>query len=126
MAQKILYFTAGEVATSDEKADIAALMAITAPAFEVGVRNALVSTAYGAGIEDTDMVAGTIPTAYNDAETYPVADPDNPPTPPVASDQKVITSGVAVTGVTLVGTAGAGKSMALTIVDGVVTTATFT
>ena len=126
MTKKILYFLAGEVATTEEKADIAALMAITDKPYEVGVRNTLQSQAYGAGIEHADMVAGTIPTAYSNAGTYPVADPDNPPPPPVAADQVVITSGAAVADVELVGTAGAGKSMVLTIVAGVVTTATFT
>lgn len=126
-AKRILYFTAGAVATGPEKTAIDKLNAIVGSSFEVHVRNGAIPNQYGVGnLEDADYVAGTIPTAYNDEETYPVADPDAPPAPSVKATQAVVTSGEAVAGVTLVGTAGAGKSMVLTIVAGVITTATFT
>lgn len=118
---KIIYFTAGPVPTVDELADIAALNASILPAYEVAVRNTLANNSYGAGPEAADFVAGTIPTAYSDAEDYPVINPDT-----VAADHVSLAEGVGYTGVTLVGTAGAGKTMTLAITAGVVTTATFT
>lgn len=126
--QKIIFFTAGPVATPGELADIEQLNALTGARYDVKVRNGGLSGGmnYGAGIEDTDFVAGTIPTAYSDAEDYPVIDPDAPPPPDVNANQKVVTSGQNVANVTLVGTAGSGKTMVLTIVAGVITTATFT
>ena len=121
--KKIIYFTAGAVATTDEKAAIDKLMAVTGASFEVVVRNGAVPHQYGVGNKEAAAyAAGTIPTLYN---ALPVANPDAPPTPEVKATQKVISSGVGVPGVTLVGTAGAGKTMTLTIVAGVVTTATF-
>jgi len=122
--KKVLYFTADAVASGPELTAIGKLNALVG--YDVGVRNSLVANTYGAGVEDADYVAGTLVAPYDDAGDFPVINPDVPPAPVVGSTQKVITSGVAVTGVTLVGTAGAGKSMALTIVAGVVTTATFT
>lgn len=126
--QKVIFFTAGPVATAGELEDIDKLNALTEPRYDVYVRNGGLSGGmnYGAGIEATDLVAGTIPTAYNDAEDYPVIDPDAPPPPAVNANQKVITSGANNANVTLTGTAGAGKTMVLTIVAGVVTAATFT
>src|SRR5688572_14434940 len=80
---KVIYFTAGPVPTTNEKADIAALNAFAVAPFEVAVRNALQVGASGAEQEDADYVAvvsgGTIPEAYDDAETYPVFDPAAPP-----------------------------------------------
>ncbi len=119
---KIGYFTAGTVATTDEKTAIAALEASIAPANTIGVRGPTDHN-YGSGKEAFDYVYGTVPTAYN---AVPVYDPTKPPAAAVGSKQKVVTDAVAITGVTLVGTAGAGKSMVCTIVAGVITTATFT
>lgn len=123
--KKIIYFTAGAVATGPEKTAIDQLNAIVGSSFVVQVRNGAVPNEYAAGNEEVaDYVAGTIPD--NDYyEGLPVADPAAPPAPTVKARQKVISSGVGVPGVTLVGTAGAGKTMTLTIVAGVVTTATF-
>lgn len=126
--QKVIFFTAGPVATAGELEDIGKLNALTEPRYDVKVRNGGLTGGmnYGAGIEDADLVAGTIPTAYSDAEDYPVIDPDAPPPPTVNANQKVITSGANNTNVTLTGTAGAGKTMVLTIAAGVITAATFT
>lgn len=126
--QKVIFFTAGPVATAGELADIAQLNALTEPRYDVKVRNGALADGmkFGAGIEDADFVAGTIPTEYSNAGTYPVIDPDNPPNPPVDADQAVVTSGASYSNVTLTGTAGAGKTMVLTIAAGVITAATFT
>lgn len=78
---KVLYFTAGPVPTTEEKADIDALNKLTGAPYTVGVRNRLVSQNFGAGAEACDMVAGTPPsgepwaskpvfTAANAAEGY--------------------------------------------------------
>lgn len=79
MAVKILYFTAGAVPTTEEKADIAALESLVAPAYLIGVRAANANPSYGAGAEQTDMVAGSPPlTGVGEAyEETPVFDPDS-------------------------------------------------
>lgn len=98
MAQRIVYFTAGRVATTQEKADIAEIAAVVDPQFSLSVFNAEASPNYGAGIAEADYVAGTIPTPYSDAEVYPVFNPDNPPfaLPPaqaIVSDEMVLVIG---------------------------------
>lgn len=70
MTKKILFFTAGPVATGAETAQIAALNAMTIQGYTVGVRNALESGSYGAGIESCDLVCGTVPTAFNGVTNY--------------------------------------------------------
>ena len=67
MTEKIMFFTAGPVATPQEIADIAALRsdANVKPAYEVVVRNGAVPNTYGHGVEATDFVAGTVPSAYS-------------------------------------------------------------
>lgn len=76
-AQKIIFFTAGEVATAGEKTDIDNLNALVGSPFEVVVRNGSIPPVYGYGVEEADYVSGTVPaTGY---EGVPVADPDNPP-----------------------------------------------
>lgn len=96
MASKVLYFTAGPKASAPELAEIALLNAAAAAPFEVGVRNGLESSSYGYGVEDADYVAGTIPDLYDDAETYPIFDPAEPPIP-VQSDQTVLNTGDVLT-----------------------------
>lgn len=77
---KIIYFTAGEVATEGELEDIAAINAKAVAPYEVVVRRGdAVSNEYGAGIEDADFVAGTIPADYDDSEEFPVFDIDSEP-----------------------------------------------
>lgn len=120
---KVLYFTAGPVATTEEKAAIAALALSAEAPIIFGVRSATGDHNFGSGPEPTDYVYGTVPTAYN---AKPVYDPEAPPAPSVGSSQAVVTDGIEVEGVTLTGTAGASKTMVLTIVDGEITAATFT
>ncbi len=74
MAKRIIYFTAGPIPTTDEKAAIAALNARALPVSEVLVRNAEQSQNYGSAKEACDYVAGTRPAAYP-IETYPVVPP---------------------------------------------------
>lgn len=78
MTKKIIFFTAGEVPTVAEAAQIAALKAKEAPGFQVAVRNSTQSASYGAGPEACDLVAGTIPTAFNGKTNYGVADAARP------------------------------------------------
>jgi len=100
---KIIYFTAGAVATGPELAAIAALNAVAEAPYEIAVRrgDGVGSMSYGAGVEPADYVAGTPPAPYNSG--YPVFDPANPPAPPtlpatqavVANNQELV---VPVTG----------------------------
>lgn len=94
---RILYFTAGHKATGGEISAINAINALAIAPYEVLVMNATASPAYGAGNIDGDYVAGTIPTAYNDAEVFPIFDHLNPPdqtnliaTQAIVSDTEVI------------------------------------
>ena len=123
--KKVLYFTAGPVPTGPELTAIDQLNALVGSNYAVGVRDGSQSPNYGAGPEAADFVAGTPPEGYADTEDYPRITPATAD-PAGALNKKTITSGVAIAGVTLAGTAGAGKSMVLTIVNNVVTTATFT
>jgi hypothetical protein len=66
MTRKILYFTAGPIPTELELEAIDAIKAAIEVKFELGVRNALASNAYGAGVEAADYVAGSNPSG-----TYP-------------------------------------------------------
>jgi hypothetical protein len=60
--KKILYFQAGYAPTAAELTDIAELNAMAVPAYDVQVRNAAIVHPE----EPSDLVAGTIPTAYED------------------------------------------------------------
>jgi hypothetical protein len=94
---KVIYFTAGPVPTTNEKADIAALNAFAVAPFDIAVRNALQVGASGAEQEDADYVAvvsgGTIPEAYDDDEVYPVFDPANPPAGGLPATSAVVSHG---------------------------------
>ena len=119
MTQKVLFFTAGVTADANELAAIAKLNALAVPAYEVGVRSAISSSNYGAGIESADYVAGTVPDAYDDAETYPVIDEDAPPAPDnLPATQAIVNNGdaleIAVTG-------SYTDTVTFTVVDGVIT-----
>lgn len=78
MAQKIIFFLAGPTATENELAQIALLNAMTAAPYEVKVRNTLQSASYDDAIEACDLVAGTIPTAFNAVTGYGTAHVSRP------------------------------------------------
>lgn len=93
MTDKIIYFTASEKVTDAEKADIAKLNAITEPYYSLQVRNGRVPNVWG-HLEEADLVAGTIPEAYEDVDTI---DPDTPPVPGLSATQAVVANGQVVT-----------------------------
>ena len=65
MAQKIIFFTAGNVPTLAEQAEIEAIEEAIAPKFEMVVRNAAAPAIYGEGRnEPADFVAGTRPSNF--------------------------------------------------------------
>lgn len=76
---KVIYFTAGMTPTTGELADIATLNNAAKAPYQVVVRRRDASQNYGAGPEDCDYVAGTIPdTGYG---SKPVLNPASlPPT----------------------------------------------
>jgi len=96
MAQKIIYFTAGAVATAEELSEIAALNALAETPYLVQVSNAAVPAGLGKDsegaeiIEQCDFVAGSIPAAYSEIAEF---DPQNPPAPDLPDDQAVVTDG---------------------------------
>lgn len=117
--KKVIYFTAGDKPTTGEQAEIDALNALAALPYNVVVRNGARSTAFGAGIEAADYVAGTIPTAYNDAETYPVFDPDAPPAPDTLPATQAVVSDAQVLDT------DDGGTVTLTIAGGAITSAVY-
>lgn len=113
MTAKVIYFTAGAIATSGELADIAKLNVAAVAPLEVVVRrgDGVGSQEYGAGEEAADYVAGTPPAPYNVALDYPAA--LGPLGAALGPLQAVVTNGqeIAVTG----GTA------TITVVNGEIT-----
>lgn len=104
---KIIYFIAGNVATDPEKAAIAALVGAQN---EVLVRNKTADLKYsGATREETDFVAGSVPTLYNDVDVW--------------ASQAQIADGVAITPLPVkVGAAAdANYTVTPTVVNGVIT-----
>lgn len=99
--KKLIYFTAGPVATTGELAAIAKINASAAKPLDVLVMNSKASTAYGAGNAAADYVAGTVPSAYSAVTVF---NPDAPPAPDnlpttqavVANGQKVAASGAGI------------------------------
>lgn len=89
MTAKVLYFTAGQAATTDEQAEIDALNAAARP-YDIQLRSAAASSLYGEKLEDCDFVAGTIPTAYEEVATI---DPDNIPAIVLTDEQVVVNDG---------------------------------
>lgn len=73
--KKILYFLAGYAPTIAEAADIADLNTMAEPAYDVQVRNAGITH----NEEASDLVAGTIPTAYEDHVAFGDIDFTNKP-----------------------------------------------
>lgn len=116
--KRILYFIAGQQATSGELADIAALNALAEKPYEVRVMSALQSPNYGAGPITGDFLAGTIPDVYKDSEEdpiYPVFSIAAPPTPPTLPATQAVVSDEQVLDV------DGGGTVTLTIEDGVIT-----
>lgn len=74
MTKKLIYFTAGAEATSAELADIAVLDTLKNPGYTVAIRNGSQSASYGYGIEACDLVAGTVPVAFNAKTTFGTID----------------------------------------------------
>lgn len=114
--KKIIYFTVGPAVTAGEAADIAALNALTEPAYSVQVSNGAVPPNLGKNseggnvIEACDFVAGTIPDDYDGVDTI---DPDAPPAPDVGDDRAVVSNGQELT----IG----GSTYTFTIADGAIT-----
>lgn len=106
---KVLFFTAGALATSGELAAIAAITALNMEPIEVGIRNPDANPNYGAGPEETDFVAGTVPDLYTEV---PVFDPgDFGPT--LTATQAIVSNGQVI--------AVAGGNATITVVNNVVT-----
>lgn len=99
--KKVIYFTAKDVPTSGEIADIAKLNAEAVAAYDVAVRSAVRPMSSGGDLEACDYAAGTVPTAYN---AKPVIDPNAIPNQSLSSTQAIVTNGQTVTGVTGTGT----------------------
>jgi hypothetical protein len=112
---KVIFFTADNVPTVGELADIANLNARAVAPYEIAVRNTKVAARYGAGIEACDFVAGTVPVAFN---AKPVIDPDAIPATGLTALQAVVTHNVDI--VTPVTGVYATKIKA-TVVAGVIT-----
>lgn len=78
--QKVIYFTATNIPTTEELAEIAALNTRAQAPLEIAVRNAEANNNFGTGPEAADYVMGTRPTAYADEEDFPalpaLPDPD--------------------------------------------------
>lgn len=90
---KVLYFTAAAVPTGPETTAITNLQ--NDGRYSVFIRNAVGKNYEGGEPEACDFVAGTIPTAYSDAEDYPVINPSALPNPTnLPTTAKVINSGV--------------------------------
>jgi hypothetical protein len=111
---KIIYFTAGEVPTTNEKNDIAALNALAVAPFEVVVRAKNRPLDFGAGVEDADYAAfvsgGSAPAPYDDTEDYPVFLLSAPKASALPATNAIIKSGQKISGVT-----GAGANVVATI-----------
>lgn len=96
MAQKVLYFTVGSQPTSGELADIANLNAASQAQYETEVVNGaeITGSEYGEDrLIPCDLVAGTVPAAYNAKTTI---DPDAIPNFPLLDTQAVVSDGQAI------------------------------
>lgn len=91
MAQKVLYFTAGQQPTEGELADIAALNAASLPQYETLVVNGAVTAEYGEDrLIPCDFVAGSIPEAYDEIDEI---DPDAIPNAPLLETEAIVSDG---------------------------------
>lgn len=116
--KKVVYFTAGVVATSGELADIAKLNAAAEPQYQVLVANGAADSKYGETdrIIPSDFAAGTIPDEYSEVDEI---DPDAIPNQALLATQAIVEDAqvLNVTG---------GGTVALTIEDGVITGVAYT
>jgi hypothetical protein len=103
---KIMFFTAGTVATEPEKTAIAAL---NGAKNEVVVRNKTADPKYAATRETTDFVAGDVPAVYNDVAVW--------------ASQGIVSNGVDITPlpVKIGAAADANYTVTPTVVNGVIT-----
>lgn len=118
--KKVIYFTAGMQPTGPEATAIAKLNALAGAPYQVLVRRgdaARGSDNYGAGADDCDFVAGTVPAAYS-AKT--VINPDAPPPPDNLPATLAIVGSGLVAGVTVT---GSGTKLTLTVSGGKITAA---
>ncbi len=101
--KKVLFFTAGDVPTTDEKAAIAKLNAEAVAPYDVGVRSGIRSLGTTGNFEACDYVAGTVPNVapWN---AKPVINPDSIPNQSLSSTQAIVTNAQKITGVTGSGT----------------------
>lgn len=113
---KIIYFTAGRIPTTNEKNEIAALNALAVAPFEVVVRSAADSLAYGAGNEAADYKAGSPPASYN---ATPAFDIDNPPESGLPGTNAIVADGQVLD-------VDGGGTVELTIAGGAVTGVVYT
>lgn len=116
MTQKIIFFTAGQVVTSAEQAEIDKIgSALVDPAFRLVIRNGAGDNYVGGDIEAADYVFGTIPDAYSETAAF---DPDDPPDIPLPS----ATSAIVKDGQDIAGTGG---TFTITVEDGEITGGTW-
>jgi hypothetical protein len=107
--KKVIYFTAGDVPTTDEKADIAKLNAAAATPYEVAVRSGIRSLGTTGNFEAADYVSGTVP-ASAPWNAKPVIDPDAIPNQSLSSTQAIVTNGQQIEGVS-----GNGNTATITV-----------
>ena len=94
---KVIYFTADETPSTEEKADIASLALLGVAPFDIAVRNSKQVGASGAMVEAADYVCcvsgGTLPAPYDDAEDFAVFDPANPPASGLPATSAIVSNG---------------------------------
>lgn len=102
-SKRVIFFTAGPLATTNELAAIAKLNAVAVAQYEVLVANGSQNAKYGETnrLIPCDFVAGVVPTIYNAKATI---DPNNIPNQALTSTQAIVSNGQKVTGVTGTGT----------------------
>lgn len=94
--KKLIYFTAGDVPTTDEKADIAKLNAVTVAPYEVAVRSSVRPMSSGGSNEACDYVSGTIPDiAFYEGKT--LVDANAIPNQFLVPSQAIVSNGQNVT-----------------------------
>lgn len=111
--KKVIYFTAGDVPTTGEKADIAKLNAAAVAPYDVAVRSGIRSLGTAGNYESADYVAGTVP-ASAPWNAIDVLDPDAIPNQNVSDTQVILNDGDTLD-------EAGGGTIAVAIVGGVAT-----